>query len=35
VALGDRCCCSSFLITLGGCGHPDGLEQRRSGGTSW
>ena len=34
VALGDRSSCG-FLVTLGGCRHLDGLEQRRSFGTSW
>jgi len=34
VALGDRSCCG-FLVTLGGCHHLDGLEQRRSIGMSW
>ena len=34
VALGDRFGCG-FLVTLGGCRHLDGLEQRRRIGTSW
>ena len=34
VALGDRSSCG-FLVTLGGCRHLDGLEQRRRIGTSW
>ena len=34
VALGDRCGCG-FLVSLGGCCHLDGLEQRRSFGTYW
>jgi len=34
VALWDRFGCG-FLVTLGGCRHLDGLEQRRSIGTSW
>jgi hypothetical protein len=34
VALGDRRSCG-FLITLGGCHHLDGLEQRRRIDTSW
>jgi hypothetical protein len=34
VALGDHCGCG-VLVTLGGCRHLDGLEQRRSYGKSW
>ena len=34
MALGDRSC-YGFLVTLGGCRHLDGLEQRRSVGMRW
>jgi len=34
VALGDRSS-YGFFVTLGGCRHLDGLEQRRSIDTSW
>jgi hypothetical protein len=34
VALGDSCGCG-VLVTLGGCCHLDGLEQRRSISTCW
>ena len=35
VALGVRVSLQDSLVTLGGCHHLDGLEQRRRIGTSW